>query len=470
MRLTFLLLLCSTGYCYAQQTDTLKLFYASDEYRLSSEDKAGLDAFLKKGWDRLLIRSYTDETDGDDYNLELSKKRAGGVYQFFLDRAFAGGNMAVQTFGESAPVADNGTEEGRALNRQTTVIGYRYPHTKPQPIEDPMKPITTTMNNGFIITYRPGGIPASLLEAFQSGTTPFTLITNTTQMRQTGLYTNTTRGEILSSALVFCGNMNPCKLDSPVLMKIPIPFKTKCPIEKVKFFNAVAEQGKMLWQEQSKELFPEVIDGQQYIRIWMDDFCQCINFDFKIDPDCFDVDSTQFLVNAKIKGLTTELVGLNSVYVPRQISASTHRIVFLKDKPAEALVSFSAYYGKRWIKRYSNKPLTAFPYDSTAKSYVLSVDSVNFYLPGFKDYFITLRVNGDRYNTFYEKDHCQIVYLKRKDEAITIDLWVPGKKGKIMEYKAQPLASIPFDKATGRYVIDKAYLKELELKKALTKR
>lgn len=471
MRRTVLLLCGSLSLlCHAQQTDTLTLFYASDEYRLSKGDKAGLDTFLKKGWDRLLIRSYTDETDGDDYNLELSKRRANGVYQFFLDRNFAGGNMEVQNFGESAPVADNGTEEGRALNRQTTVIGYRYPHITPKPVEDPMKPVTTTMNNGFIITYRPGGIPPSLLEAFQSGAAPFTLITNTTQMRQTGLYTNTTRGEILSSVLVFCGAMNPCQLDSPVLMKIPIPVQTKCPIEKVKFFNAVAERGKMLWQEQSKALFPELIDGRQYIRIWLDNFCQCINFDFKIDPDCFDVDSTQLLVNTKLRGLNTELIGLNSVYVPRQTTDSTHSIVFLKDKLNEALVSFSAYYGKRYVKRFSNKPLTIFPYNEAANRYQVSVDSVSFYLPGLKNYDLVIKVNGDRYRTLLEKDRCRFVYVKRSNESVTVDLWITGKRGKIMEYKAQPLASLPFDKATGRYVIDKAYLKELDLKQGLTKR
>lgn len=466
------LLLCSCCLvaAYAQQTDTLTLFYPSDGYRLSATAKGQLDGFLKAGWDRLSIRSYTDETDADDYNLELSRRRAEAVYRYCLFRNVAAASIGMQYFGESLPLADNSTEEGRAINRQTTVIGYRYPRIKPRPVIDPSKPVTTTFNDGFIITYRPGSLPESWRWYFESGVSPFTLVTNTVQMRQAGLYTNTTRGEILSSVMVFCGEqLNPCKLDSPILIKVPIPFQTACPLEGIKFFNAVAERGRQVWQEQNKQLCPEIINGKQYISLLMDDFCQCINFDIKV-PECYDVDSTQLLVNTRIKSLTTELVGLNSVYLPRKTSDSTHSILFVKDELNKARVSFSAYHGKRYVKLFRNKPITSFPYDEAAKGYVVAIDSVRFYLPKLKDYDMVIKVNGDRYRTFLEKDRCQFVYVKRKDESITVDLQVPGKKGKMMEYKNQPLAGIPFDTVQGSYVIDKAYLKELELKKAVTKR
>lgn len=466
------LLLCSCCLlaAHAQQTDTLTLFYPSDGYRLSATAKGQLDGFLKAGWDRLSIRSYTDETDGDDYNLQLSKRRADEVYRYFLQRNMPAAAMAVQYVGEAEPLADNSTEEGRAINRQTTIVGYRYPRITPKPVTDPMKPVTTTFNDGFIIRYRPGSLPESWRWYFESGVSPFTLVTNTVQMRQAGLYTNTTRGEILSSVMVFCGQqLNPCKLDEPVEIKVPVPFQTKCPIEQIKFYSAVAERGRQLWQEQNKQLCPEVINGQLYLRLLMDDFCQCINFDIKV-PDCYDVDSAQLLVKTKVKGLTTELQGLNSVYLPKQIDASTHSILFVKNELNKALVSFSAYYGKRYVRYFRNRPLTAFPFDEASKSFVVSVDSVRFYLPKLKDYDLVMKVNGDRYRTFLEKDRCRFVYVKRKDESITVDLWLPGKKGKVLAYKNQPLAEIPFDKAKGAYVIDKTYLKELEARDALTKR
>ena len=214
---------------------------------------------------------------------------------------------------------------------------------------------------------------------------------------------------------------------------------------------------------------PEVINGKLYLSLLMDDFCQCINFDIKV-PECYDTDSAQLLVNTRIKGLTTELLGLNSVYLPKKTSDSTHSILFVKDELNKALVSFSAYYGKRYIKRFTNKPITIFPYNEETKSYTVSLDSVRFYLPKLKEYDIAIKVTGDRYRTFLEKDRCQFVYVKLQEETITVDLWIPGKKGRLLEFKNQPLASIPFDAAKGHYVIDKAYLKNLELKKAVTRR
>jgi hypothetical protein len=468
-----LLLLCSfsLSMAHAQQTDTLTLFYEPDQYRLTAAAKDQLEAFLKGGWDRLAISSFTDETDGDEYNLALSKRRAEAVYRYLLGRQIKADYMALQYFGETAPLADNGTEEGRAVNRQTRIVGYRYPRIQPKPVVNPMQPVTTTLDNGFIITYRPGTLPEEWLWYLESGRSPFQLITNTQQMRQTALYTNTTRGEILSSVLVFCGNaLQNCRLDSPILLKIPIPRQVRCPVENIKFFNTVAEQGKLLWQEQSKQLYPEVIDGRQYLRVWMDDFCQCINFDIKIDPQCFATDSTQLLVHTKVRNLTTELVGLNSVYLPRKSSDSTHRILFIKEEPEKALMSFSVYHGRRYLRSFRNRPLTLLPYNEALKSYEVKLDSVRFYLPRQKNHELYLRVNGDRYRVGPEGNRYRFVYMKRNDETLTVDLHLQGKKDRMWVYKNIPLASLPYDADKGEYVVDKAFQKELELRKAVTRK
>lgn len=468
-----LIALIGASICYAQKTDTLHLFYKSDEFTVSKNDKQRLDVFLQQGWDKLSIKSYTDDTDEDEYNIELSKKRAGGVYKYFMAKKITGNIVSTQYFGETMPAADNASDEGRAFNRHTEVIGYRYPRIqqRPKTIVDVMTPVTTTLDNGFIITYRPGTISESMRNNFEAGSgMDFQLVTNTTEMRQANLFNNTTNGEILSSVMIFCGQrLNPCKLDTPVLIKVPIPFETKCPIEKVKFFNAVAERGKMIWQEESKSLYPEMINGRQYISIWMDNFCECINFDFKVDPDCFDTDSTKLLlVNTKIKNLTTELIGLNSVYMPRQNADAEHSIVFLKDKINEALISFSLYNGKKRIKGFRNRQLKEFPYNETAGSYILSTDTVKFYFPKTKEADIVLKVNGDKYRAFLDKNKCELIYLNRKKEDITVDISVWGKKGRTTQYKNQSLASIPYDAAKGHYVVDKQFLKTLELKNSLS--
>ncbi|HEX3167764.1 MAG TPA: OmpA family protein, partial [Chitinophagaceae bacterium] len=266
------IILLFASFIYGQKTDTLRIFYKSDEYTITKQDKQRLDSFLKRNWDRISINGFTDEMDTEDYNLELSKKRSQQIYQYLLGYKIDPAILFSGFFGEAMPIADNSTDDGKALNRRTEIVGYQFARITIKPKIDPTLPVTKTLNNGFIITYSPANISDWLANNFAAGSgIDFQVISNTTQMQQNNLYNNTTNGEILSSVMIICGQrLNPCKLAAPIEMKIPIPFKTKCPIEKVKFFNAVADRGKLIWQEQNKALYPETIDGVQYIKIMMD--------------------------------------------------------------------------------------------------------------------------------------------------------------------------------------------------------
>lgn len=461
---------CCALVSYGQKTDTLVIFYKSDQYTISKQEKQKLDSFLLGDWDRLSICGYTDETDDEDYNLELSKRRSGEVYQYFMDKKI-GAAITSQFVGESMPKADNGTEEGKALNRRTEIIGYRYARVQLKPKDDPMKPVTQTLDNGFIITYRPGGLPGDMANNFAAGSgIDFQVITNTVEMRQNNLFNNTTNGEILSSVLIFCaGRMNPCKLDSPILIKVPIPFQIKCPVTKVKFFNAVVENGRRIWEEESRQLCPEIIDGRQYVGVWMDDFCQCINFDFKIDPECFDTDSTQLqYVNTNVRDLTAELKGLNSVYLPRKIGDSTYRILHLKEKLDEAVLSFSLYNGKRRIRGFKDKRLNDFPYDSATGQYILSTATQKLHFPRLNVWDVVLNVNGDRYRVPEDKNSYDFIYLKHKTDSILVDFTIFETKKRMTQYRNQPLKSLRYDAAKGSYVIDKDFIKELKQKASVT--
>jgi hypothetical protein len=472
----FVAILCALV-SQAQKTDTLILHYKTDQYTISKQDKEKLDSFMQRSWDKILIKGYTDETDEEEYNFDLSKKRSGEVYRYFRVKNIPDSIVSAAYFGESMAIADNNSDEGRALNRRTEIIGFQFPKRqttsrvdiKPRiasarPLVDPMKPVTRVLDNGFIITYKPGGIPAYLADYFESGSgMNFQLITNTKQMRENNFYNNTTRGELLSSVLIICGDQRyPCKLDTPVFVRIPIPLKTNCPIEMVKFFVAVEENGKRIWKEQTKQLSTEIIGGKKYVGVWMDNFCGCINFDFKIDPDCYDIDSTQVeFVNATIRNLSVELKGMNSIYRPRKISDSTHRIVFLKDRCNEALISFTLYKGQGRSKSFWNRPLAAFPYDKTTGKYLLSADTIKFYVPRFDMHNVVLKVNGDKYWTFSDNDRYQFIYLHRNMETICVDFTVWDAKGNMTRYKDQPLESIPYNESGGYYIIDKNFLQAL---------
>ncbi len=456
---------------FSQKSDTLFLYYKPDKFNISEGDRQRLDSFLSKGWDKISINGYTDETDDEEHNIDLSEKRSGEVYRYVVSKKIDSSIVSNQYFGESMPIANNNTEEGRALNRRTQVIGYKYPRVGViiRPKEDPMKPVTRTLDNGIMITYRPGLLPEYMASNFEAGSgINFSVISNTVQMRENNLYNNTTNGDILSSVLILCpGQINPCKLDSPVLLRVPIPYIPDCNIQKVKFFNTVMVDGKRIWQEQNKTVFAEYIGDRTYLRVPVDSFCGCVNFDFKI-PECYDTDSTRLLfVNADIKNLSAELVGLNSVYLPQKINDSTRNMVFVKNKLKALLLSFSFYKGKKRIRSFRDEPVTSFPYDSVRKQYLLSSGHVKFYFPGLNVYAVTMKVNNDKYWSYPDENRCELKYVNRAKEKILVDLMVAGRGKKVTLYHNQPLESFPYDKAAGCYVADKELLKLLKVKGAV---
>lgn len=71
----------------------------------------------------LLVVGYTDSVGNEDYNQELSEKRAGRVVNFLQQKCrWAPWRMLSPTgMAESDPLADNETEAGRAQNRRVSV-------------------------------------------------------------------------------------------------------------------------------------------------------------------------------------------------------------------------------------------------------------------------------------------------------------------------------------------------------------
>lgn len=64
------------------------------------------------------VRGHTDATASDDYNLQLSVRRAESIQRYLVSAGIDAERLQVEGFGESQPVASNETQEGRALNRR----------------------------------------------------------------------------------------------------------------------------------------------------------------------------------------------------------------------------------------------------------------------------------------------------------------------------------------------------------------
>jgi OOP family OmpA-OmpF porin len=68
------------------------------------------------------IQGHTDNVGKPDANLKLSDERAHAVMQALLDAGIAQDRMTAKGYGDTRPVADNSTEEGRAMNRRVELV------------------------------------------------------------------------------------------------------------------------------------------------------------------------------------------------------------------------------------------------------------------------------------------------------------------------------------------------------------
>src|SRR3546814_10773362 len=61
---------------------------------------------------------HTDSKGSDDYNQKLSESRAQSVMQYLGEHGVAADRMTAVGRGETQPIADNDSDEGRELNRR----------------------------------------------------------------------------------------------------------------------------------------------------------------------------------------------------------------------------------------------------------------------------------------------------------------------------------------------------------------
>ena len=70
----------------------------------------------------LQIEGHTDSVGGDEFNQQLSERRADSVRDFLAQEGVAGSSIAARGFGKTQPVATNDTPEGRQRNRRVEIV------------------------------------------------------------------------------------------------------------------------------------------------------------------------------------------------------------------------------------------------------------------------------------------------------------------------------------------------------------
>jgi OmpA-OmpF porin, OOP family len=68
------------------------------------------------------LAGHTDNVGGEQANLKLSDERARAVVAALTQRGIAAARLAPKGYGQSAPVADNRSEDGRAKNRRVELV------------------------------------------------------------------------------------------------------------------------------------------------------------------------------------------------------------------------------------------------------------------------------------------------------------------------------------------------------------
>jgi outer membrane protein OmpA-like peptidoglycan-associated protein len=84
-------------------------------------DSVGL---VLKEYNKTLIdvNGHTDSTGAVQYNMDLSNRRATSVADYLASRGIDRGRIYTQGYGPHYPVAENGTAEGRQMNRRVELV------------------------------------------------------------------------------------------------------------------------------------------------------------------------------------------------------------------------------------------------------------------------------------------------------------------------------------------------------------
>lgn len=106
------------------ETVVLKnIFFDFNKFDLKDESKTELNkvvAFLTKNPKiNIEIGGHTDNVGGKTYNQQLSEKRSKAVMDYLIGHGIAASRLSNKGYGDTAPMADNASESGRAQNRRT---------------------------------------------------------------------------------------------------------------------------------------------------------------------------------------------------------------------------------------------------------------------------------------------------------------------------------------------------------------
>jgi peptidoglycan-associated lipoprotein len=125
--------------------------FAFNSSNLPPQAQQEIDSFLSDlksdvtgtGAVLFMVAGHTDNVGADDYNYDLGKKRADAVSRYLITKKNLDPLRVVPvSYGESAPVSDNTSPQGRAKNRRVEILVYSEGITSSSAAATPPSPQT----------------------------------------------------------------------------------------------------------------------------------------------------------------------------------------------------------------------------------------------------------------------------------------------------------------------------------------
>lgn len=119
---------CQAGMCAAKKGNTCSfepVHFEFNESKLSSEGQSKLAALadcIKSQKLKVRLEGHADERGTEEYNLQLSNRRAASVKRYLTDLGVAGDALETVGYGENRPAVQGSNESAWAANRRVELV------------------------------------------------------------------------------------------------------------------------------------------------------------------------------------------------------------------------------------------------------------------------------------------------------------------------------------------------------------
>lgn len=101
------------------------VYFDTNKYDVNADSQETLNklvsVFKEYPDTNILVVGHTDSVGADEYNMTLSKNRAYAVTNYLMEKGINQLRLTTNWFGETRPMHDNTTTEGRAKNRRVNI-------------------------------------------------------------------------------------------------------------------------------------------------------------------------------------------------------------------------------------------------------------------------------------------------------------------------------------------------------------